>query len=299
MHAVSNVKFYNDLLGDSAFITSYLKWIGWDLSKVVQTGSNFGMVQQHDNPLLCKIGTGTMVSDGLTMKNAQISTSSFKVSRTELGDHNYLGNLITYPSDGRTGDNCLLATKVMIPTDGPVRENVGLLGSPCFEIPRASKSDQDMSQIDENQRAVDLKKKTAHNLGTMLISLTTRWLFGNLALLLSLTAITYYNSFGMAALAGGAIAGYALMIGYFVALEWLSLGFRKLQPFTSTIYDHRFWSVERHWKVADTLLAKMFGGTPFKNVISCMLGVKVGKRVFDDGCMLTEKTLSSIVTTAR
>lgn len=294
VHAVSNVKFYNDLLGDSAFITSYLKWIGWDLSNVVQTGSNFGMMQQHDNPLLCKIGTGTMVSDGLIMKNAQISTSSFKVSRTELGDHNYLGNLISYPSDGRTGDNCLLATKVMIPTDGPVRENVGLLGSPCFEIPRASKSDQDMSQIDEDQRALDLKKKTTHNVRSMLMSLSVNWLFGNLALLLFLTAIMYYNSFGMAALAGGTVAGYALTIGYFVAQEWLSLGFKKLQPLTSTIYDRRFWEVERHWKVANTPLTSMFRGTPFKSVISRMLGVKVGKRVFDDGSVLTEKTLSSI-----
>ena len=40
----------------------------------------------------------------------------------------------------------------------------------------------------------------------------------------------------------------------------------------STVYDERFWSVERHWKVADTPLTSMFGGTPFKNVISRMLG---------------------------
>ena len=30
----------------------------------------------------------------------------------------------------------LLATKVMVPLDGEVHRGVGLLGSPCFEIPR-------------------------------------------------------------------------------------------------------------------------------------------------------------------
>ena len=41
---------------------------------------------------------------------------------------------------GRTpgsGENVLLATRSMVPIDGPVREDVGLLGSPCFEIPRS------------------------------------------------------------------------------------------------------------------------------------------------------------------
>ena len=104
IHAVSNAKFYNDLFGDSSYITRYMQFIGYDLSKVVQTGSNFGTSQQHDNPLLCHIGTGTMVSDGLMMMNAQMSTSSFKVSKTVIGDNNYLGNAIFYPSDSKTGN---------------------------------------------------------------------------------------------------------------------------------------------------------------------------------------------------
>ena len=56
IHAMSNIKFYNDLFGDSSYITGYLRWIGWDLSTVVQTGSNFGTMQSHDNPAYCKIG---------------------------------------------------------------------------------------------------------------------------------------------------------------------------------------------------------------------------------------------------
>ncbi len=294
IHAVSNAKFYNNLFGDSSFITRYLQFIGYDLSKVVQTGSNFGTMQQHDNPLLCHIGTGTMVSDGLTMMNAQMSTSSFKVSKTVIGDKNYLGNAIFYPSNGKTGNNCLLATKVMIPVDGPVREDIGLLGSPCFEIPRSTLSDQQMSESEDDLRDRELGNKNAHNIGTMAIWMLGKWLFSVIATYLGLASLMFYNDFGIASLIGGFIAGFALTIGYFVGLEWFSLGFKRLQPMMTTIYDRRFWDVERHWKVADTPLTSMFGGTPFKSVISRMLGAKLGKGVFDDGCGLTEKTLVEI-----
>ncbi len=294
IHGLSNIKFYNDLFGDSSYITRYLKWIGWDLSTVVQTGSNFGTMQSHDNPLYCKIGTGTMVSDGLMMMNAQMSTSSFRVSKTVIGDHNYLGNAIFYPSDSKTGDNCLLGTKVMLPIDGPVRENVGLLGSPAFVIPRVSLRDQEMSEVDEDARQIGIKKKNAHNIRTMGLWLFGKWLFSLIVAYLGLASLLLYNDYGIWSLVGGGLVGFALTIGYFVALEWASLGFKKLQPFMSTIYDERFWGVERHWKVADTPLTQLFRGTPFKNTITRMLGTPVGKRVFDDGVMLTEKTLSSI-----
>ena len=46
------------------------------------------------------------------------------------------------------GENCLLATKVMVPIDGPARSDVGLLGSPPFEIPRSVQRD---AQFDEAQ----------------------------------------------------------------------------------------------------------------------------------------------------
>ena len=39
---------------------------------------------------------------------------------------------------------------------------------------------------------------------------------------------------------------------------------------------------------------QIFNGTPFKNVIWRLLGVRIGKRVFDDGCYMTETTLVTI-----
>ncbi|RVA69379.1 Pls/PosA family non-ribosomal peptide synthetase, partial [Mesorhizobium sp. M7A.F.Ca.CA.001.11.2.1] len=59
----SNSRVLGLLAGDSSAIVHYMRAIGWNLNKVVQTGSNFGSNQQHENPLLCEIGTETMVSD--------------------------------------------------------------------------------------------------------------------------------------------------------------------------------------------------------------------------------------------
>ena len=102
---------------------------------------------KHENPYLTSVGSGTMVADGLSIINADFSSTSFRVSRASIGPHNFLGNHIAYPSQGRTGDNCLLATKVMVPIDGEVREGVGLLGSPSFEIPRIGRARHQRSTI--------------------------------------------------------------------------------------------------------------------------------------------------------
>ena len=55
----SNSRVLGLLFGDSSAIVHYIRAIGWNLNKVVQTGSNFGSNQQHENPLLCEIGTET------------------------------------------------------------------------------------------------------------------------------------------------------------------------------------------------------------------------------------------------
>ena len=39
---------------------------------------------------------------------------------------------------------------------------------------------------------------------------------------------------------------------------------------------------------------QVFNGTPFKNLIWRMLGVRIGRRVFDDGCFMTERSFMTI-----
>ena len=155
---MSNIKFFNALLGDSSAIAGYLSYLGYRLKPVHQTGSNFGMEVKHDVPTLNAVGTGTLVSDGLSMINAEFSASSFRVAPVVIGRNNFLGNGIAYPPGGRTGDNCLLGTKVMIPVSGPVRQGVGLLGSPCFEIPRSVSRDR---QFDELSSGPEQRRRAA------------------------------------------------------------------------------------------------------------------------------------------
>src|SRR5438128_7974047 len=154
----------------------FLSCVGYRLSPVVQTGSNFGCEVMTTNPFLTRVGTGTMVADGLNMINDEVSSTSFRVSQVTIGANNFLGNYVTYPSGGRTADNCLLAVKVMVPLDGKIREGVGLLGSPPFEIPRSVERD---SRYDHLRTGEALRRglaaKNRFNLRTIGIFLFTRW----------------------------------------------------------------------------------------------------------------------------
>ena len=114
---------------------------GYRLPDYEQTGSNFGADLEHETPFGIDIGRGTMIADGATLIDAGYSSTSFRVTPLSIGPRNFLGNAVAYPAGGRTGENCLIATKAMVPLDGPVRANTGLLGSPCFEIPRSVSTD--------------------------------------------------------------------------------------------------------------------------------------------------------------
>jgi len=72
------------------------------------------------------------------------------------------------------------------------------------------------------------------------------------------------------------------------------LGFKGLKPRMTTIYDEAFWRHERHWKLSDSPITQLFAGTPFRPIILRMLGVKVGKRIYDGGANLTERSLVEI-----
>jgi hypothetical protein len=335
---LSNAGFFNALFGDSSAIVRYLGLIGYRLAPVEQSGSNFGMEVKHEMPTLAAVGTGTMVSDGLSIINADFSSSSFRVCPAVIGTRNFLGNGIAYPAGGRTGDDCLLATKVMIPVSGPVREGVGLLGSPSFEIPRSVHSDQQFGHLSTNRRRRHrLKAKNRHNAATIGLHLLVRWLY-----LAGLALIALY-AFGGAAVpdaprivsgllrrtglraaglgttglgtamhdalrttvlgttvadalrtAAAILLALAFTVGYFVLVERAVTGFRALKPRFCSIYQPLFWRHERFWKVPSIAYIQMFSGTPFKNVVWRLLGVRVGRRVFDDGCSIVERTLVRI-----
>jgi len=295
LELVSNVRLLNVLFGDSSAVVYYLRAIGWRLNKVDQTGSNFGTNQRHENPLLSEIGSETMVSDGLFMVNMQKSANSFRLEHTRVGDRNFFGNNIIYSPDSRTGDNCLLGTKVHVPVDGPIRENVGLLGSPPFEIPRMVNRDRELlGLISDKERSRRLPLKNLHNLVTALMFLAAQWLILFLTLAIWDRALNYYTEWAQVALFVAVVLTAAVTIPFYILMEWASLRFRRLRPQMTTIYDVDFWRHERHWKLSDSPIVRLFAGTPFRPMILRALGVKVGRRVYDGGANLTERSLVEI-----
>jgi non-ribosomal peptide synthetase-like protein len=293
---LTNIKFFGtSLFGDSSYIVHYLRRLGYDLSRVEQTGSNFGTVVKHENPYLCSVGSGTMVADGLSIINADFSSTSFRVTRASIGPRNFLGNHIAYPSQGRTGDNCLLATKVLIPVDGKTREGVGLLGSPSFAIPRSVQRDGRFDHLksgDELRRGLAAKNK--HNVVSMGLYLLVRWIYLFLVAVLAATAADVYHLFGASAIVLANVLILLFSVAYWVLVERAVMGFRALRPLFCSIYEPGFWLVERLWKVPSMAYLQVFSGTPFKNVIWRLLGVRLGSRVFDDGCGVIDRTLVTI-----
>lgn len=292
--ALTNIRLFTWLFGDSSYIVPYLRGIGYDLSKVEQTGSNFGTEVQHETPFLVSVGSGTMVADGLSVLNADYSSTSFRVSRASIGARNFLGNNIAFPAGGRTGDNCLLATKVMVPLDGEIREGVGLLGSPCFEIPRTVERD---TRFDHMRTGEELRRnlaaKNRYNLRSMALHLFLRWLHTVALTAVGLASVDLYGTLGHVVVAGYLALTLAFSAGYYVLVERMITSFRPLRPRLCSIYDPYFWWHERLWKVPDRHLA-LFNGTPFKSLMWRLMGVRIGRRVFDDGCFITERTLTAI-----
>ena len=290
---ITNVTFFPRLLGDSSYIVPYLRWLGYDLSEVEQTGSNFGLEVKHENPHLCTVGSGTMVADGLSIINTDFSSTSFRVSRAAIGPRNFLGNYIVYPPEGRTGDNCLLGTKAMVPLDGDVRQGIGLLGSPSFEIPRSVHRDSRFDHLEHGEEfRRRLAAKNRHNAATIGLYLLAWWMFWFGTTVLAWAGLDLYSSVGALAIAVAGVLVLALRVLHFVLVERLSTMFRDLQPQYCSIYDPYFWWHERFWKLSWQPL--ILDGTPFKNLTWRLQGVRIGKRVFDDGCAIVEKTLVTI-----
>ena len=285
---ITNVRFFAYLFGDSSYIVGYLRATGYDLGTVEQTGSNFGQRVKHETPFLATVGTGTVVADGLSVVNAEFSSTSFRTSRVTIGGRNFLGNNITYPAGGRTGENCLIGTKALVPLTGPLRENTGLLGSPSFAIPRTVHRDVGLWLDNAASRARRLRAKNRHNLVTMALYLLVRWVA---VVIVTLTLV------GAAEVGLTAVAQLALLVtflGYAVLVERTVTRLAALAPSGCSIYRRAFWRHERFWKVPLQAYLPLLNGTPLKSLVWRLLGVRMGRRVFDDGCAFVERTFVTV-----
>ena len=291
---LTNIGFYLELTGDSSYVVPYLRALGYRMPEVEQTGSNFGADLEHETPFGIDIGRGTMVADGATFIDAGYTSTSFRVTPLSIGPRSFLGNAVAYPAGGRTGENCLIATKAMVPLDGPVRANTGLLGSPCFEIPRSVSSDDRFDHLRTGQEfRRRLRAKNRHNLGTMGLFLAVRWVHACVITLLAMAAWELHQGSQVLAFAGLTVATLMFTLAYFITVERALMRFGSLQPQYCSIYDPYFWWHERYWKLLAPLIG-MLNGTPFKSPVWRLAGVRIGRQVFDDGCAIPERTLVTI-----
>jgi non-ribosomal peptide synthetase-like protein len=292
---IGRMRFFTYLFGDSSHIVHFLQWLGYRLKPVVQTGVNFGTEVMHANPSLSTVGTGTMVADGLHLVNDEVSSTSFRVSRVAIGPHNFVGNDVTYPAGGRTGDNVLLGTKVLIPLEGKIREGVGLLGSPCFEIPRSVERDRQFDHLltGEAMRR-GLAAKNLCDLQTIAIFLVTRWLGVFVFAFLYLAALELYDVLPHGVNALFFALSLVVTAVFLCGVQRCIVALHPIQPTICSIYHPDFWWAERVWKVHPIHYLHAFDGTPFKNLLWRLMGVRVGRRVFDDGAHISEPTLTAV-----
>lgn len=238
-----------------------------------QTGSNFGADLEHENPFLVQVGRGTTVAYGATLINADYSSTSFQVTALSIGVRNFIGNAVAYPAGGRTDENCLIATKAMVPLDGPVRANTGLLGSPCFEFPRSASNDDRFDQLRTGRGFRHrLRAKNRHNLATMGAVPGRAVVHALVLTLFAMGAWELYRGNSVLALAGLMVAALLFSFGYLLTVERATTRFRSLRPQYCSIYDPYFWCTsERYWKLL-TPFVGMFNGTPFKSLIWRLVG---------------------------
>lgn len=297
LETAANSIGHNLLFGDSTYVLGYWRRVGLDVSTAPgsQTGSNFGLLQKFGIPAFCRIGPGTMASDGLTVVNHVHTSSSIRLLQATIGARNFIGNVVLFPPGARIGDNCLVATKAFVPLDGPMREGAGLLGSPSFEVPRSVRRDQSFDHYrDPAVLGERLALKNRSNLATMALHLTSRWFSFLLFWLGAMLAFDLYPTLGALVVPLIGLGLFALVLLQFVAIEHATAGWRGHEPHYCSIYDEYYWRHERYWKLADPDVISAFNGTPFKGPAWRLLGVKIGKKVYDDGATITERTLTEI-----
>ncbi|WP_226344030.1 Pls/PosA family non-ribosomal peptide synthetase [Agilicoccus flavus] len=286
---LTNIPGFMTLFGDASDAVGYLGAIGYRLRPIEQTGSNFGQMVTHENPYLSTVGRGTVVADGLRILNVDYGPRTFRLREARIGARNFLGNHVVYPAGGRTGDNVLLATKVAVPLDGPVRENVGLLGSPAFEIPRTVRRDTALGLLTRAELRRRLRAKSRHNRVTMALYLGVRALLLYLILLVAGLVLEFSPVHGPVVLPAAAALLLLLPIPFWVLVERVYAGLQLLTPQGCSIYDRAFWGHERYWKGPGVAFVALYNGTPIKGVLWRLLGVRVGRGLFDDGCLVPER----------
>ena len=103
-------------------------------------------------------------------------------------------------------------------------------------------------------------------------------------MVLYLAALDLWADLGAFVFALATVGIFVVSAGFNLLLDRLVRPFMALRPQGCSIYDHAFWGHERYWKIASITYLTAFNGTPLRPVLLRLLGARIGRRVFDDGC---------------
>jgi len=139
-----------------------------------------------------------------------------------------------------------------------------------------------------------LAAKNRCDLQTIGVFLFTRWVGVFLFALLYLAALELYDVLPHGVTAGFFGLSVVVTAVFLTGVQRCIIALRPVRPTICSIYHPDFWSAERIWKVHPIHYLHTFDGTPFKNLLWRLMGVRVGRRVFDDGAHISEPTLTAI-----
>jgi non-ribosomal peptide synthetase-like protein len=122
--------------------------------------------------------------------------------------------------------------------------------------------------------------------------LLLRWVDVFVLTLITTVGLDLTDRYGALPVAASMVLDALFVTAVGVLVERAATGFRPMSPQQCSIYDPYFWWHERYWKLVGQ--PAFFNGTPFKNLIWRVLGVRIGRRVFDDGATIPERTLVAI-----
>jgi non-ribosomal peptide synthetase-like protein len=170
-----------------------------------------------------------------------------------------------------------------------------LLGSPAFEIPRSVERDGSFDHLKEGDGLRRrLAAKNRHNFITIVWCLLARWFFVFILTVLLGLAGDFYAAWGAVAILLDFVLSTVLGVAYWVLVERIVTHFKRLPVLFCSLYDRAMWRHERYWKVPSITYFAAFAGTPFINVILRLLGARIGRRVFNDGCGMPERSLVTV-----
>src|ERR1051325_9448750 len=114
------------------------------------------------------------------------------------------------------------------------------------------------------------------NRGTIGIFLLTRWLGLFLMTAIDLVALELCSNMLGHTVTAVLIALSAVVAAiYYASVEGLFEALSPPPPRICSVYDPRFWWVERIWKLHPIHFLHLFDGTPFKSVLWRLIGVRI------------------------